>query len=121
MQPFTSRLRSRLTRRVPKRSQSSTAGLQPVTTHWGWSPLLGEGTGEVAADHAADRPSRAPGEGPGWRRPVCWAITLTSALLPALTPEALGDWWMLGSIVGLRVAFWVWISGVPPLRRGSDS
>jgi tetratricopeptide (TPR) repeat protein len=83
--------------------------------------LLGEETDEASADHAAGLPSRAPGEGPGWRRPVCWAITLTSVLLPALTPEALGDWWILGSIIGPGVAFWIWICGVPPLRRGSDS
>jgi hypothetical protein len=83
--------------------------------------LLGDETGEVAADHAGDRGSRAPGEDPGWRRSVSWAIALTSLLLPALSPKALGDWWMLGTIVGLGVAFWIWISGVPPRQRGSDS
>lgn len=82
---------------------------------------LGEETDEVSAAHAADLLPRVPGDGPGWRRPVCWAIALTSLLLPALSPKALGDWWILGSIVGLGVAFWVWISGVPPLQRGSDS
>jgi hypothetical protein len=83
--------------------------------------LLGDETGGVLPAHASDRLSRAPGEGPGWRRPVSWAITLISLLLPALSPEALGEWWILGTIVGLGVAFWIWISGVPPLPRGSDS
>lgn len=83
--------------------------------------LLGDETEEVPADHASDLRSRAPGKGPGWRRSVSWAIALTSLLLPALSPQALGDWWILGTIVGLGVALWIWISGVPPLQRGSDS
>jgi tetratricopeptide (TPR) repeat protein len=73
------------------------------------------------ADAGAETPFETPNDGPGWRRPVSWAIALASAFLPAVWPHSLGIWWMLGSIVGLGIAFWVWVSGVPTLPRGSDS
>jgi tetratricopeptide (TPR) repeat protein len=81
--------------------------------------LSDEGS-EPPAETAEEAPP-AHSHDPGWRRPATWSIALASLCLPVVWPKALGEWWILGTILGLGLAFWVWISGVPPLRRGTDS
>lgn len=79
--------------------------------------LLPDESDELAADTVAPN-SRALSDMPSRRRVLVWALAITSILLPALTPRALGDWWILGTIVGLGTAFWLWLSGVKPTQRG---